>query len=58
MCAMLMKKVLTQEIITLKPLSKNMEKKIQLSFHIGEDRGYVASNNKVFIGREGVICNV
>ena len=34
------------------------EGKIQLSFHIGEDRGYVASNNKVFIGREGVICNV
>lgn len=34
------------------------EGKLVLNKHIGEDKGYVASNNKVFIGREGVICNV
>jgi len=32
--------------------------KINLITHIGEDRGYVAANNKTFIGREGVICDV
>ena len=26
--------------------------------YIGEDKGYKAANNKVFIGREGLICNV
>ena len=34
------------------------EGKIQLWTHIGEDKGYIAANNKVFIGREGIICNV
>jgi len=34
------------------------EGKLQLWTHIGEDKGYIAANNKVFIGREGVICNV
>ena len=34
------------------------EGKIQLWTHIGEDKGYIAANNKVFIGREGVICSV
>jgi hypothetical protein len=34
------------------------EGKLQLHKYIGEDKGYVASNDKVFIGREGVICNV
>jgi len=37
---------------------KMTEGKLQLFTHIGEDRGYVASNDKVFIGREGLICNV
>ena len=31
---------------------------IKLITHIGEDKGYVAANNKIFIGREGVVCNV
>ena len=31
---------------------------IKLVTHIGEDKGFVAANNKTFIGREGVICNV
>ena len=31
---------------------------IKLVTHIGEDKGYVAANNKTFIGREGVICDV
>jgi 2-polyprenyl-3-methyl-5-hydroxy-6-metoxy-1,4-benzoquinol methylase len=31
---------------------------IKLVTHIGEDKGYVAANNKTFIGREGIICNV
>ena len=34
------------------------EGKLQLWAHIGEDKGYIAANNKVFIGREGIICNV
>jgi len=34
------------------------EGKLQLWTHIGEDKGYIAANNKVFIGREGIICNV
>ncbi len=34
------------------------EGKLQLRTHIGEDEGYIAANNKVFIGREGIICNV
>ena len=34
------------------------EGKLQLWAHIGEDKGYIAANNKVFIGREGVICSV
>ena len=32
--------------------------KLQLWVHIGEGVGYIAANDKVFIGREGVICNV
>ena len=31
---------------------------LTLKVYIGEDKGYVAANNKVFIGREGVVCNV
>ena len=31
---------------------------IKLITHIGEDKGFVAANNKTFIGREGVVCNV
>ena len=31
---------------------------IKLVTHIGEDKGFVAANNKTFIGREGVVCNV
>jgi len=31
---------------------------IKLVTYIGEDKGYVAANNKTFIGREGVICDV
>ena len=31
---------------------------MKLVTHIGEDKGFVAANNKTFIGREGVICNV
>jgi hypothetical protein len=34
------------------------EGKLQLWAHIGEDKGYIAANNKIFIGREGIICNV
>jgi predicted protein tyrosine phosphatase len=40
-------------------IDKKLEEgKLILYKHIGEDKGYVASNDKVFIGREGVICNV
>ena len=38
--------------------TKINEGKLILYTHIGEDKGYMASNNKVFIGREGMICNV
>ena len=38
--------------------TKINEGKLILYTHIGEDKGYIASNNKVFIGREGMICNV
>ena len=31
---------------------------INLVTFIGEDKGYVAANNKILIGREGVVCNV
>ena len=31
---------------------------INLVTFIGEDKGFVAANNKIFIGREGVICDV
>ena len=31
---------------------------MSLMTYIGEDKGFVASNDKVFIGKEGVICNV
>ena len=31
---------------------------LNLIKYIGEDKGYKAANNKVFIGREGLICNV
>ncbi len=31
---------------------------IKLITYIGEDRGYLAANNKSFIGREGVVCSV
>ena len=31
---------------------------LNLIKYIGEDKGYIAANNKVFIGREGLICNV
>ena len=37
---------------------KLLDGTIKLVTHIGEDKGYVAANNKTFIGREGVICNV
>ena len=37
---------------------KLLDGTMTLVTHIGEDRGYVAANNKTFIGREGVICNV
>ena len=39
-------------------IDKMKEGKLQLHTYIGEDKGYVASNDKVFIGREGLICNV
>ena len=29
-----------------------------MAVYIGEDKGYTASNGKVFIGREGLVCNV
>jgi len=38
--------------------SKLLDGTIKLVAHIGEDKGFVAANNKTFIGREGVICNV
>ena len=38
--------------------TKLNEGKLVLHTYIGEDKGYMASNNKVFIGREGMICNV
>ena len=38
--------------------SKLSDGTIKLVTHIGEDKGFVAANNKTFIGREGVICNV
>ena len=31
---------------------------LKLITYIGEDRGYLAANNKSFIGREGVVCSV
>ena len=31
---------------------------IKLVTYIGEDKGFVAANDKIFIGKEGVICNV
>ena len=31
---------------------------IKLVTYIGEDKGFVAANNKTFIGREGVVCSV
>tara|TARA_B100001248_G_scaffold260350_1_gene248343 strand:- start:98 stop:1441 length:1344 start_codon:yes stop_codon:yes gene_type:complete len=31
---------------------------LKLITYIGEDRGYMAANNKSFIGREGVVCSV
>jgi len=38
--------------------SKLADGTIKLITYIGEDRGFVAANNKTFIGREGIICNV
>ena len=38
--------------------SKLSDGTIKLITHIGEDKGFVAANNKTFIGREGVVCNV
>ena len=38
--------------------AKLLDGTIKLVTHIGEDKGFVAANNKTFIGREGVICNV
>ena len=38
--------------------SKLSDGTIKLVTHIGEDKGFVAANNKTFIGREGVIVNV
>lgn len=34
------------------------EGKLTLHTYIGENKGYIASNNKVFIGKEGMVCNV
>ena len=31
---------------------------IKLVTHIGEDKGFLAANNKKFVGREGVVCSV
>ena len=31
---------------------------MNLVTHIGEDKGFIAANNKTFIGREGVVCSV
>ena len=39
-------------------IDKISEGKLQVHQYIGEGKGYIASNNKVFIGNEGVICNV
>jgi hypothetical protein len=38
--------------------TKLNEGKLKLYTFVGEDKGYTASNNKVFIGREGMVCNV
>jgi len=31
---------------------------MKLVTHIGEDKGFLAANNKKFVGREGVVCSV
>tara|TARA_R110002012_G_scaffold241380_1_gene415601 strand:+ start:687 stop:2033 length:1347 start_codon:yes stop_codon:yes gene_type:complete len=38
-------------------INKMKENKLELHQYIGEDKGYIASNDKVFIGREGCIFN-
>ena len=38
--------------------SKISDGTIKLITHIGEGRGFIAANNKTFIGREGVVCSV
>ena len=44
--------------MTKQTIKKIEEGKLKPFIFIGEDKGYIAGNNKTFIGKEGLICNL